>query len=103
MSDDPTITDPDKYKAIFENDRVRVLEYRDTPGAKTNRHRHPDSVLCTLSSFQRRIHLDDGARDVDFREGHVTWLPAQTHVGENTGTTDTHVILVELKDPPQAG
>jgi len=23
---DPTITDPDKYKVIFENDRVRVLE-----------------------------------------------------------------------------
>ncbi len=26
MSLDPTVTDPDKYKAIFENDRVRVLE-----------------------------------------------------------------------------
>ena len=26
---DPTITDPDKYKVIFENDRVRVLEYQD--------------------------------------------------------------------------
>lgn len=26
MSLDPTVTDPDKYKAIFENDRKRVLE-----------------------------------------------------------------------------
>jgi hypothetical protein len=23
---DPTYTDPDKYKTIFENDRVRVLD-----------------------------------------------------------------------------
>jgi hypothetical protein len=28
---DPTTTDPDKYKVVFENDRVRVLEYRDRP------------------------------------------------------------------------
>ncbi|MFY9861311.1 MAG: hypothetical protein WA668_07235 [Candidatus Cybelea sp.] len=27
---DPTYTDPEKYKTIFENDRVRVLDYRDT-------------------------------------------------------------------------
>jgi hypothetical protein len=25
---DPTYTDPDKYKTIFEDDRVRVLDYR---------------------------------------------------------------------------
>jgi hypothetical protein len=25
------------------------------------------------------------------------WLPAQTHAGENTGTTPTHVLFVELK------
>jgi len=39
---DPINTDPDKYKVIFENDRVRVLDYRDTPGAKTKPHRHPN-------------------------------------------------------------
>lgn len=94
---DPTRTDPDKYKAIFENDRVRVLEYRDAPGAKTSRHRHPDSVMYTLSNFRRRLHLDGETRDVDMEEGNAFWLPAQHHVGENTGTTDTHVLFVELK------
>ena len=34
MSLDPTVTDPDKYWAIFENDRVRVLEYKDKPGER---------------------------------------------------------------------
>ena len=40
MSDDPVCTDPDKYEVIFENDRVRVLEYRDVPGGRTHPHRH---------------------------------------------------------------
>ena len=32
MPSDPTITDPGLYRVVFENDRVRVLEYRDHPG-----------------------------------------------------------------------
>ncbi|GAB3875714.1 hypothetical protein GCM10029964_020600 [Kibdelosporangium lantanae] len=35
MSDDPVVTNPDLYRVIFENSRVRVLEYRDTPGSRT--------------------------------------------------------------------
>jgi beta-alanine degradation protein BauB len=29
---DPVVTDPDKYRVVFENERVRVLEYLDSPG-----------------------------------------------------------------------
>lgn len=95
---DPTQTDPDKYKVIFENDRVRVLEYRDQPGQKTSPHEHPDSVMYTLSSFGRRLVGADGqSRDVELPAGHVAWLDAQTHHGENVGDTETHVIFVELK------
>jgi quercetin dioxygenase-like cupin family protein len=93
----PAGTDPDKYKAVFENDRVRVLEYRDTPGARTRPHRHPDSVMYTLSGFQRRLHGAGGARDMVMEPGRVHWLPAQTHAGENIGITGTHVLFVELK------
>jgi hypothetical protein len=97
---DPTTTDPDKYKVIFENDRVRVLEYRDEPGAATHPHDHPDSVMVTLSAFERRL-IDAGgdARNVTLVPGEVRWLDAQTHSGENTGQTPTHVVFVELKEP----
>jgi len=103
---DPTKTDADKYKVIFENERVRVLEYRDEPGQATSPHDHPDSVMYTLSSFDRRLIAGDGdARDVSLDEGDVRWLDAQTHSGENTGQTPTHVLFVELKEPrpSQAG
>ena len=31
LGEDPTKTDPDKYQAVMENDRVRVLRYHDEP------------------------------------------------------------------------
>jgi beta-alanine degradation protein BauB len=103
MSHDPTVTDPDKYKVVFENERVRVLEYRDKPGDRTSPHRHPDSVMYTLSSFERRLVHGDRVTDVRLESGRAGWLAAQEHAGENTGTTETHVLFVELKEPPPAG
>jgi hypothetical protein len=98
---DPTVTDPDKYRAIFENEHVRVLEYRDEPGDATSPHRHPNSVMYTLSSFERRLVDEDGtSRDVRLAAGEVRWLDAQTHSGENIGQTPTHVLFVELKAEP---
>jgi beta-alanine degradation protein BauB len=57
---DPTVTDPDKYAVLFENDRVPVLEYRDEPGARTSSHDHPGSVMVTLSGFERRLRRRRG-------------------------------------------
>lgn len=102
MPTDPTHTDPDKYKVVFENDRVRVLEYRDKPGERTSPHGHPDSVMYTLSSFERRLIHGDRQRDVQLQAGRVNWLQAQEHSGENIGTTDTHVLFIELKEPAPA-
>ncbi|MDQ3752272.1 MAG: cytoplasmic protein [Actinomycetota bacterium] len=94
---DPTVTDPDKYAIVFENERVRVLEYHDNPGARTSPHDHPDSVMITLSGFDRRLAVDGQTRDVSLGPGEVRWLDAQTHAGENTGSTPSHVVFVELK------
>lgn len=102
MSLDPTETNPDHYKVIFENDRVRVLEYSDQPGTVTTPHAHPDSVMYTLSSFRRRLVQGDVQREVELQAGTVGWLPAQQHHGENIGETRTHAIFVELKGLPES-
>jgi len=97
-SRDPVVTDSDKYKVVLENDRVRVLEYRDSPGERTSPHHHSDFVLCALSAFRRKFVLSDGREVVrDVRPGEVAWSKAQAHIGENAGSTDTHVLIVELK------
>jgi hypothetical protein len=102
MSLDPVVTNPEHYKVVFENDKVRVLEYTDRPGDKTTPHEHPDSVMYTLSSFRRRLVSAETQRDVDLESGTVGWLPAQEHHGENIGETPTHVVFVELKEPSTA-
>jgi hypothetical protein len=84
----------------MENERVRVLEYRDRPGDRTTPHRHPDSVMVTLSSFRRRLVSGEQERDVEMDAGTASWMAAQEHYGENTGDAETHVIFVELREPP---
>src|SRR5690349_2222197 len=99
MNDDPAVTNPDLYRVVFENHRVRVLEYRDQPGDRTSPHSHPDSVMVTLSSFSRRISAGGREVRVDLDVGQVRWVGAQQHAGENIGSTETHSIFVELKEP----
>jgi hypothetical protein len=100
MGSDPTVSNPTLYRTIFENDRVRVLEYRDQPGDRTTPHSHPDSVMYTLSSFRRRLSSGGRVVDVELEAGLSRWLNAQEHAGENIGQTETHAIFVELKEPP---
>jgi len=91
-------TDGDKYHAILENPCVRVLEYRDQPGDRTQLHAHPAFVLYALAPFQRELTLPDGqVLTREFQRGDVMWSPAQAHIGENVGRTPTHMTIVQLK------
>lgn len=100
-------SNPEHYRVVFENDLVRVLEYSDEPGDRTTPHRHPDSVMYTLSTFRRRLVSGDVQREVELQAGSVGWLPAQEHQGENIGDTPTKALFVELKSgagsTPDAG
>jgi len=99
MERDPALTNPELYRVVMENDRVRVLEYRDRPGDRTTPHAHPDSLMITLSSFSRRLIQGDRSAEVELAAGMVRWLDAQEHAGENIGDTETRAIFVELKEP----
>lgn len=95
---DPVDTDGDKYKVRFENDRMRMLEYRDLPGQKTNQHDHRPFVLFALTPFKRTITLPDGkVLTREFKAGEMLQSGAQTHIGENVGDTPTHVLIIEMK------
>jgi hypothetical protein len=100
---DPIEASPELYHVIFENERVRVLRYRDAPGDSTRPHEHPDSVMVTLSGFHRRITAGERVVEVELGAGEVRWLDAQEHSGENIGDTDTVSIFVELKEAGPGG
>ncbi|MBJ8347178.1 cytoplasmic protein [Antrihabitans sp. YC2-6] len=99
MSTDPTVTDAELYRVIFENDRVRILEYRDRPGQRTHWHGHPDTVMVPLASFQRRVSAGGREVEVELAMGQPRWVSAQEHAGENIGETESHALFIELKEP----
>ena len=95
---DPVLTNSSLYRVLFENERVRVLEYHDQPGDSTTPHGHPDSVMVTLSSFRRRLSSGGKEVEVEIPAFEARWLDAQEHAGTNIGDTETHTIFVELKE-----
>ncbi len=97
VSTDPVLTDPQFYSVVFENDRVRVLEYRDHPGDRTSTHHHPDMVIIPLSTFRRRLTVGHRTVDVLKTAHDAGWVDACEHAGENIGDTESHSLFVELK------
>lgn len=97
VSTDPVETDPQFYSVVFENERVRVLEYRDRPGDRTSTHAHPDMVIIPLSTFHRRLTVGDRTVEVTKTAHDAGWVGACVHAGENIGDTGSHALFVELK------
>jgi len=89
---------PHLYTVRFENDRVRVLEYRNPPGGVEAMHSHPPGIVYYLSDATSRTTFPDGTSSVGSRSaGDVSWREFTTHASENVGSTDLHAIAIELK------
>lgn len=99
---DPVALSPQLYSVRFENDRVRVLEYRLKPGGKEPMHSHPPGVVFALANATVRTTLPNGTVVAyPSHAGDVLWRDAVTHAAENLGTTEAHYYAVELKDAPR--
>jgi quercetin dioxygenase-like cupin family protein len=91
---------PQYYSVRYENDCVRVLDYRLKPGQKEAMHTHRPGVTYILTTAKLRTSLATGevaeglvnAGDIHKREQNVT------HAVENIGDTEAHVIIVEMKN-----
>jgi hypothetical protein len=102
---DAMITAPDHHAVLFENERVRVLDTRLTPGQRTPVHAHewPAALyVISWSDFLRRDDQDNIMVDSRDRAvpalGAALWLdPLPPHSVENIGSVDLHIIAVEMK------
>ena len=98
--EDPINISPELYAVRFENDRVRVLEYRNPPGGIEAMHSHPPGVVIYLGDSSSRTTLPDGSSSVGSRkQGDVVWRDRTRHASENIGVTEVHAIAIELKSP----
>lgn len=104
---DALVAAPDHHTLLFENDRVRVLDTHIPSSDRTPIHTHRWSSAMYILSFSDFVRYDDkgevlvDSRTVDALKIPPTVLwsaPLPPHSLENVGTTDLHVISVELKD-----
>jgi quercetin dioxygenase-like cupin family protein len=96
---DPVSAYPENYTVLFEDERVRVLDFRLRRGATEDFHRHPPNVAVFLGDFRIRFRLPDGSvAERVAHPGEVAYSPAPVvHSPVNVGDTDAHGILIELK------
>ncbi len=98
LAQDPVKVAPNNNKVLLENDQVRVLDVRIKPGEKEPMHSHPASVGYFLSDFKVKYTYPDGKTEVrEGTAGQARWREALTHAVENVGTTELHVVTIELK------
>jgi hypothetical protein len=102
LAQDAARTEPRSYKVLFENAKVRVLEYVSRPGigvCGTGKHSHPDHVTVTLTPAKVKVTAEDGKVQVhEVPAGTSFWEPAATHSAENIGGSGSRMVLIEIKD-----
>ena len=108
---DPVKADSDKYKIVFENERVRVLEYRDKPEDKTTTYLPGLYACVSRSAFKRRLTLPgrkSAVRKFKAGEDHTGDGRYRELKKEKTSDQMTHrriyyCKLEELRQPQTAG
>ena len=97
MPGDAISVAPHNYKTIFENDRVRLLEYRGKAGDKTEMHSHPDVLAYPMIAAKVKFTFPNGQSfEAELQPGEAMFQEAHEHSTEVLGG-DTHVLLFELK------
>lgn len=98
MAGDAVSVAPDHYKVLEENDRVRILEFRGGPGAKTAMHSHPAMVAVPVSDAKVRFTTPEGqSMELELTAGMAMYQDAADHATESLSSSESHVILIELK------
>jgi len=93
---DPVTLRPERFKVLRENDRVRVVEYRNSPGGRQTVHSHPDGVVHYLNdSKSKQIYPNGTTKETKHKVGDVAWRAAVIHATDNIGVGEYVVERVK--------
>jgi beta-alanine degradation protein BauB len=98
---DATKVNPRGFKVVFENDKLRVLEYRSRPGlgiCGQGRHFHPAHLTIQLTDCKVKVVKAGKTVLAEGKAGDMFWEPQGWHTVENIGGAEARAYMVELKD-----
>ena len=85
-------------KLIMANQLVRVIDVRVPAGVAERVHSHGRGVTVALTDYDNETRAPGAQWSKSHTKfGEVKWAEPVTHEARNTGTTEQHVIRVELK------
>ena len=68
------------------------------PGEVEPRHRHPHGMSVYFTDWEAKVTPDGAATEVHHRQaGTFAWNEAVVHTVQNAGTTEGHILRIELK------
>lgn len=95
---DPVRVAGDTHKVALDNAFVRVLDVRLPPGKVEPRHRHPHGMSVYFTDWAAKVTTDGGQPEVRHRKaGTFAWSEATIHTVQNVGSTEGHILRIELK------
>lgn len=95
---DPVKVAGDTHRLAFENQFVRVLDVHLPPGKIEPRHRHPHGMSVYFTDWEAKVTPEGGPTEVHARKaGTFAWNEAVIHTVQNAGTTEGHILRIELK------
>lgn len=95
---DAVAVSPQYYTIRFENDRVRVMEWRLKPGEREATHTHAPGIVYVLADSTVRTTFPDGTvAERPARAGEVFWRDATSHSLVNVGQTEAHTLAIDVK------
>ena len=95
---DPLKVAADSHKLVLDNPFVRVLDVHVPAGKTEPRHRHPHGLSVYFTDWDASVTVDGKAAELHHRKaGTFAWSDPVVHTVQNTGTTEGHILRIELK------
>jgi quercetin dioxygenase-like cupin family protein len=95
---DPVKVASNTHKLALENAFVRILDVHIPPGSIEPRHSHPHGLSVYFTDWDAEVTIDGKPPQVNHRKaGTFGWSDAVIHTVRNAGTSEGHVLRIELK------